>query len=149
MAERLEVLEQLFKAVHRGLHEIMKEALRNRGLPVQSMTVISQVLKSPGITISELARSTGMAKSHVSNMVESLSAMGLLEKCQDSSDQRLVHIYATAKAQTEFKQIRESLRKRFSAAVSALPDEKVEAIIDGLRSLRIAFEQAESGVDGL
>ena len=140
MAEPPEILEGLLKAVNRGLFDLAQDVLHQYGLPASGIAVMSQILRVPGTTVSEVARRTGMAKSHVSKTVESLSEVGFLEKRPDPSDQRLVRIHATEQAEMRFREMQTAMRHRLSAVISSLPDQKVDAIIDGLKALHAALE---------
>lgn len=144
VAERLEVLDGLLKAVSRGLLEVIKDASHQHGFPGHGMPIMHEVVEIPGTTVSELARRTGIAKSHVSNTVETLTQMGFLEKRPDPSDQRRVCVYATEQAKTHFQQMQGEVRRRLSAVISTLPDGKMDAAIDGLQVLKAALEQQKT-----
>jgi DNA-binding MarR family transcriptional regulator len=139
--DRIDALEQLLKSVSRSVFDLARSAMHNRGLPAQTMPVLGHVTKNPGTTVSEIARRTQLAKSHISNTVDSLCEKGFLEKRADPDDQRLVRIYATPRAQGYFRELHESVRRSLSEALSTLPDEKVEAIMDGLQALDSVLEQ--------
>ncbi|MEW6725304.1 MAG: MarR family transcriptional regulator [Bacillota bacterium] len=141
MAERYEELEQLLKAVNRGLHELFRDLREVHGLPASSMVVLGHVFRRPRTTVSELAREIGMAKSHVSKTVESLTALGLLEKTPDPEDHRLLHIQPTEKTRENFRRMKQAMSQRFSGIVSALPPEKIDSIIESLRVLQSALDQ--------
>ena len=139
MADRLETLEQLLKGVSRSLFELARDVMHERGLPAPSMAVLGQVVANPGLTVSELARRAHLAKSHISKTSDSLCELGLLEKRPDPADQRLVRMYATEKARAQLNEMRSAVRARLSAAAAELPDEKLDAMVDGLQLFRAAL----------
>ncbi|KKM11126.1 hypothetical protein SY88_10370 [Clostridiales bacterium PH28_bin88] len=143
MAERHEEFLELLHAVHRGLFEQIKDVLDKYGLPPASRAVMRQVHHNQGITVSEVSRRTGMVKSHVSKTVDSLVEQGFLEKRPDPSDQRLIRLYITEKAGEHFGQIQVEIRHRLSEVIAEFPEEKIEAITDGLRTLKAILEQGK------
>lgn len=147
MSDRIGVLEQLLKAVSKDVFDLARSAMHDRGLPAPTMPVLGHVTRSPGITVSEIARQTGLAKSHVSKTVDSLCEMSFLEKRADPDDQRLARIYATRKAHTYFRELHASVRKGLTEAFSALSDEQIDSIICGLQSLRTVLERLRRNRD--
>lgn len=142
MPERLEELAVLLKDVNRGVFETIHEILRKQGLPPPTMSVIHQVQKAPGTTVSDLARKARLAKSHVSKTVESLAAMGFLEKRPDPEDQRLLRIYPAAKAETHLREMDALIQQRLSAVLSRLSPDQVNAVIEGLGLLKKALDES-------
>ncbi|MFZ5435463.1 MAG: MarR family winged helix-turn-helix transcriptional regulator [Bacillota bacterium] len=145
MTERQEELLELLHAVQRGMHEQIRDVLEAHRLPQAGMVVMRHVHHDQGITVSEISRRTGLVKSHISRTVDSLVELGLLEKRPDSSDQRLIRLYITEQASERFERMKTEIRKRLSAVVATLPDEKVKVIVDGLRALRSVLEQGGGG----
>jgi len=136
-----EVLEGLLKAVSRRLFGMARDVMDKHGFPASTMPIMHDALRFPGSTISDIARRTGMAKSHISRTVENLAAKGFLEKRPDPTDQRLMRVYSTEQAESRFRAVQENMRRRLSAVLAALPPQKVDALVDGLRELQNALEQ--------
>jgi len=141
MTERQEEFAELLHAVQRGIHEQIRDVLEAHRLPPASMAVMRQVHREQGITVSEISRRTGLVKSHISRTVDSLVEQGFLEKRPDSQDQRLIRLYTTEQASAHFDRMKTEIRKRLSAIIATLPEEKVRAMMDGLRALRTVLEQ--------
>lgn len=141
MADRFEELHTLLRELNRGFHALAHGVWQRRVLPPPSLAVLRHVFESPGLTVSEVSRQTGMAKSYVSRTVESLCRSGLLEKASDPADQRLVRIRPTPQARAEFQRMHAAVRDRFAAVISTLPEEKADALLDGLRALQAAVER--------
>lgn len=119
----------------------MRGALHERGLPVVSMIVLHHVREEIGLTISDLSRRTGIAKSHISNTVESLCRDGLLEKRQDATDQRLMRVFPTDRFEAYFRELEAQIHQHLSAAMAGVPDDKVHTLLEGLRTLRDVLEE--------
>ena len=136
-----EQLVDLLQAVNRRLNEQVKSALGELGLPLIGMGVMHQIHAQPGITVSDLARRTGLAKSHVSTTVEGLARKGLLEKRPDPADQRLIRIYTTTSADTGRRRFQDQFRRRLAEMLRGLPEERAAALIDSLQTLKAVLEQ--------
>lgn len=146
-----EQLVELLREVHRGFGRNIKEVVEQRGLSVSNVVITREINNSPGITVSELSRRTGLAKSHVSNNIKQLEQRGWVEKMPDHSDQRVLRLYLTESAVKELRSIRHDIRKKLQGLVSSIPEERAIALIQGLREIKRALEQAgrndESGKD--
>jgi len=136
MAERHEVLVELLQAVNRGIFEQVKDLLDKYGFPAASMLIMHQIKDQQGITLSEVARRTGLAKSHVSKTIDGLAEQGLVEKRTDPCDQRLVRLHTTDKSMQHFGPMRAEIRLRLADLVALLPEEKVDTLVDGLQTLK-------------
>lgn len=141
MAEPHEILADLLQTVNRGIWDNIRGVVHEHRLPVVSMVVMRQIGHEPGITIGELSRRTGVAKSHISNTVESLAQKGLIEKRPDPADQRLVRVFPTEQAEARHRQIHAEIKSQLSEVLASVPPEKVAALIDGLQALKAALEE--------
>lgn len=139
MPERTDELEQLLRDVGRGFFGLMHDAIHEFQLPPGAKPVIHSILMEPGVTISEISRKTGVSKSHVSKIVDSLATKELLEKRPDPSDQRLSRIYLTKQASDRFQAIRDERRRRLAEIAAGMPPGKLDEVIDGLRTLKNAL----------
>jgi DNA-binding MarR family transcriptional regulator len=108
------------------------------------MMIVRQVHREPGITVSEVARRCGVAKSHVSKTIEGLSRQGYVEKRPDPCDQRRVQLYLSQAVTDHLAHIEAMVRRLHAALVEAVPEEKREALLDGLRVLKTALEAARA-----
>jgi DNA-binding MarR family transcriptional regulator len=143
----LAILEALLRDVNRGLFEMARRIKQQTGLPPLSIRVIGSILSVPGTTVSEIARETGMAKSHVSHLVARLSEEGFVEKRPDPEDQRLVRIYPTPAAREPLMQMRRAMREQLSAALGSIPSDQGAAVVEGLRVLKEALDRCNRGAD--
>lgn len=141
MSEAHEALDSLLRAVNRELHALIQDVLEQHELPMPAMSVLGQVLKTPGLTISELSRKACMAKSHISLTVQSLVRKGFLEKRADPADQRLARIYPTGMAESKYQETKAAIQLRVARALSAIPDDKVHLLTQGLGALLAALKQ--------
>lgn len=131
----------LWRSVNREMHDRFRQAFRGCDLPFGALIFLRIIKEHPGVTVGELARNSGFAKSQVSKMIAHLVEQGFAEKRADPADQRLVRIYTTPNAE----QTTAGMEERAQAAWSAVMDEVPEAqLADVARGLRILLEALKS-----
>lgn len=141
MSDRPEKLLSTLKDVYDAFHGIARSTWHEQGLARPAALVMRHIDKHPGITVSGLARMTGLAKSNVSKSVESLIEHGFVDKRSDPADQRLRHLYATEKAQAHFSKMWEQTRARLSAMVGCLADGQIDDIVVALQTLKDVIDR--------
>jgi DNA-binding MarR family transcriptional regulator len=141
MSREAEVLAELLFDVQRGLFERIRLAFREGEVPRAEMMVMLQLQREAGVTLSELARRCGIAKSHISGTVEALHRRGLVEKRADPADQRLLRLYLTEAASQTLQPLYASLRGRLAEVTAAVPEEKQAALVESLQALRDALQR--------
>lgn len=143
MREQRTEVGQLWWQVNREIHERFRQAFRDVELPLMAMILLRQVHDEPGVTVSELARRMGTAKSHVSKLVDQLVSQGLLEKRTDPSDQRLIRLNITHSAIHRKGEMEDRAQTIWAEIVADLPDQAVAEVISGLQILQGALERSK------
>ncbi len=139
-----ERLIDLLHDVNRKMAEHVREVFRGQEIPLAFRAVGAVLMSEPGVTVSGLARRTGMAKSHISNTVEELCRRGWVEKRGDPEDQRLLRLYLTPSAvEHRWRQVRDAMRERLAEVVAEIPDDQASALMDGLLALQAAPERVK------
>lgn len=141
MADRDETFAVLLRAVNRGVFDRVREVMQERGIPGISMAVLRVVQDRSGLTVSEAARETSIAKSHLSNTVESLAQLGLVEKRPDATDHRLLRIYPTQEAEDFFREMQRAVNQRLGTLLDTLPEADVDSLLRILRTLDRALHK--------
>lgn len=136
-----DILADLLYEFSRAVSRHWKDVFRENGLSPAPLSILRQVYSEPGLTISELGRRTGSAKSHVSRSVENLSKQGYVEKRPDPSDQRVVRIHPTSVVATGLDPLRSEIRRRLAQRFESMPPEMVAELISAVKTLQIAMEQ--------
>lgn len=85
----------LWRHVNRRMRELIHRAGKEFDLPPFSFMLLRRIKEEPGVTLSELSRRVGAAKSHTSTTVEQLVRDGYVEKRSDPSDQRVIRLHMT------------------------------------------------------
>lgn len=136
-----EILIDLLREVNRNIGRYVRGILAAHDIPVTSMMMTRKIGAEPGITISALARKTGIAKSHVSNIIRELEQRGWVEKKEDACDQRILKLYLTPLAAENLEIIRQAIRKQVNALVADIPEQEALDLIKGLKDIKTALEQ--------
>src|SRR5690606_6369281 len=79
------------------IQRLVPEAAGIKPLPASEIAVLKQILRSPGITVTELARLLGMQQSNVSAAVRVLVERGLVERERGPEDRRVAKLVPTEK----------------------------------------------------
>ena len=113
--------------------------------------LMATLAQEPGITLNELARQVGLAKSQVSAMVSHLAAEGAVSKLPDPIDRRLVRIHLTDEGRHRLERWRAAYRSLLIWTLQSLSEEVAADLIRGLEALdgalgRGAPEVRENGV---
>ncbi|MGE5415862.1 MAG: MarR family winged helix-turn-helix transcriptional regulator [Acidobacteriota bacterium] len=144
MPEQQERLIELLRDVNRGISRYVKDVFTDHDIPVAVMIATRQIAREPGITISELARQTGIAKSHISNTIADLEQRGWVEKKADHDDQRIFRLYLTPSASENLEIISLDIRRKLSVLVADIPDERAAELIASLRDIKEALSKAQT-----
>ena len=94
--------------------------------------------------ISALAKATGSANSTTSGIVDRLEKAGLLRRVRSETDRRVIYVEVTETYKEINAESKNHALERFSDAISALTEEEVGRVIDGLALLEETLEQYRS-----
>lgn len=86
---------------------------------LQVMT-LRKVYQHPGISMSELATSTGISRAQLTRLITSLEARELVQRQHNQTNRRVVNVYGTTKGQTVMVEHMELIQKRIQAHVDTL-----------------------------
>lgn len=147
MPELRKEIGELWHGVNREVHERLRSAFRESDLPIMALILLRTIDHRPGVTIGELARRSGTAKSHVSKTVERLAQQGFVDRRPDPDDQRLVRLFVTAAATETIKEMENRARVVWYGVTAGLPSDQLEEVRRGLRILLQALESTKEKVD--
>ena len=105
-------------------------------LQATELAVLRAILNEPDRRVSDVAESMSMQSTNVSAAVRSLLDRGLVEKRPDARDRRASLLRPTAQAFAEREAIVNAVAGTVSTALSTLPGERVDALLDALPALR-------------
>lgn len=110
------------------IHRLVPEVAGLDPLPTTELAVIKQVLASPGMTVTELARQLGMQQSNASAAVRGLVERGLVARTSDPADRRVTKLVPTEKSQAAKESINTVWSGTVRTAMAQLSHEQVAAI---------------------
>jgi len=140
-SEVKEIVE-LWRAINRTLHLGARHVFREVNLPPGAMFVLGQVAREPGLTIGEIARRSGVAKSHVSNTVNTLVREQYVVKQPDDEDARLVRVRLAPAAESLMAQLEQRSQEVWAGSLRDLEEGERARVLEGMRILRGALESA-------
>ena len=106
--------------------------------------ILRHLVDSGPLTVGEQAMHLGMSRATASEVIDRMESKGLVERMRDERDQRRVFVWLTAEGRRRVASLADSLiEDPLVAAVAAIPTKSRAQIIEGLRALLSAAEQAE------
>ncbi|MGH2518610.1 MAG: MarR family winged helix-turn-helix transcriptional regulator [Chloroflexota bacterium] len=112
---------------------------------VHQMEALSQ-LYPEGRTMSELARLLGVTDASITALADRLTSQGLVERCLQPGDRRVVRLALTDQARAFVEVLRTAKRQAALEALSALDDEHMACLVEAFEVLAAGAEPAGSGV---
>lgn len=100
------------------IHRLVPEAAGLPPLPTTELAVLQQVLATPRITVTALAKHLGMRQSNASAAVRGLVERGLIAREPNPQDRRVIHLTPTAQALAD----RETIDTVWSGTVRSAMD---------------------------
>ena len=134
-------ISRLWHQVNREMRSLLDDAFRESAMPPPVYFMLREIVREPGITVSELSRRVAMVKSHVSRTVDHMADRGYVRKESDPADQRLIRLYATAPAERELEQTNRRVCAAWQSLVADMSAEELAAVEQGLRILLKTLER--------
>jgi MarR family transcriptional regulator, organic hydroperoxide resistance regulator len=86
--------------VSRNLKAAVERRLLEHGVYAGQHTILGCLWEQDGLTPGQLARRLGLETPTVTRTVQRMSAAGLVMRCGDDTDRRLVRVYLTPKGRS-------------------------------------------------
>lgn len=96
---------------------------------------LSQIADAPGCTVQELAASMSVHQSTASNLIEKLTVAGLVRRKRETSDKRVVRLFATAAGNQMLKKAPVPARGAIPEALHRMSDQELRALEESLLML--------------
>ncbi|WP_160724730.1 MarR family winged helix-turn-helix transcriptional regulator [Bacillus sp. USDA818B3_A] len=149
MEDRADFIRESIDFLHRFLVKSIQKHAEEHGLTVPQLRVIAQVLVNKKITIKELTSNLKMTQSTVSDIVERLSARGILLKTPNPKDKRSVIISVSEEVLNKIKEnTNEPVKRAVRDALSLLSTDEQETVEQGM-SLLIKAVTEKMEKDGI
>lgn len=136
----------LWRHVNRRMRELIHRVGKEYDLPPFSFMLLRRIKEEPGVTVSELARLVGAAKSHISTTVEQLVQDGYVEKRSDPKDQRVIRLHVTEAGHRFFAGLGDRAQGVWTIVLQEYdgPSEEVAGFLEGLLA---ALERANERME--
>jgi DNA-binding MarR family transcriptional regulator len=150
-AEIQEQVIELLLAVARSLRRQHVGLAVGRGFALSGpyLALLQEIARHPGVTVSELARLTGLPKSRVSVLMTWLVAERIVRKDPDEDDSRLVLLTITPEGRRRAAEWSAASRRAIGQLLQPLCDDELAAIARGLTALQRAFQRPEERMGGV
>lgn len=117
----LEVLQQ-FRVIFGSLRQYFREVEERCGITGAQTWALQEIEREPGIGVSVLATRMGIHQSTCSQLVETLTTLGLVEKRRDPKDQRRLGLHVVSDGSTLLAQLPGPAEGLLPEALSSLPE---------------------------
>lgn len=91
--------------------------------------------------ISDLSEKLGLSNSTVSGIVDRLEKQGLVERIRSEKDRRVVYVCVSDEFRRNAKEHYCEIERRFEAMMSKATPKELDAIIDGLSTLKTIMDR--------
>ncbi len=132
------VLQQ-FRELFRVSQQHFQRIESNCGVSGAQLWALSELLVTPGLTVSQLARRMSVHLSTSSNLLDKLEAHGLVRRERGREDQRIVRVYLTAAGEGVLRKAPQPAEGVIPDALSRMPASALENL---QRELRVLLELA-------
>ncbi|MFI5794901.1 MarR family winged helix-turn-helix transcriptional regulator [Streptomyces sp. NPDC051677] len=125
-------------ALHRALDRRVASAVPHPKPSEGQLLLLKFVEQQQGATVRAAADALLMKPNNVSALVSQLTALGLLERRQDSGDKRVAHLHLTPTAHRRLTEVGDLERAFLAEALRSLPEDELGALgaaLDALASL--------------
>ncbi len=131
------ILENMFNimlVIHKKILRMDLE-LETENLNRLHMAVMG-LLNTSNMTMTELAKALMMTKPQLTHLVETLVALGFVERLPDVADRRVIHLKLTKNARIKFKGLRAKLKENIKQKLASLTPEELGQMAVTLEALR-------------
>lgn len=140
--EREDFIRESIHFLHHFLFKSLQKHAEEHGLTVPQLKVIANVLVNKSMTIKQLTQKLKMTQSTVSDIVERLSAKGILLKTPNPNDKRSVNISVSEKILNVIKEgTPEPVNRALRDALNSLTPNEQEIVEQGMRLMVMAVKE--------
>src|SRR5664280_1244904 len=153
--DRAQVQENVFtllRSVQREFRRHYVQLAGDHGLPFPvagpGLVLLQEISEHPGVTLNEVARTTGLNKSRVSVLMSDLADQGIVRKDGDARDSRLVRLCITPQGYGRIAEWSALAQQAVGHLLQPLSDEELVVIARALAALERALRLAQTASQG-
>lgn len=143
MSDVHEQLAEILHDINRNMGKYARDVLSKHDMPFSLLVISKHIKAEPGITISEMARRTGIAKSHVCTQIRKLEERGWVEKRSDASDQRVLRLYLSQSGSDELFSLGKIIRQQINDLLIDIPEPRAQELLVDLIELKQAIDNKQ------
>lgn len=116
MTSEADITEKILIALRRVIRAVdqhSRQLVLSHGLTGPQALLLTEIVRSEGLTGSELAKRVSLSQATVTDVVKRLEGRGLLERIRDTSDKRKMILHASKQGEIMVKQSVPLLQERF------------------------------------
>jgi DNA-binding MarR family transcriptional regulator len=115
------ILENMFNIMLVIHKKILRMDLELETVNLNRLHVaIMGLLNTADMTMTELAKSLMMTKPQLTHLVETLVALGFVERLPDATDRRVIHLTLTKNGRVKLKDLRAKLKENIKGKLASL-----------------------------
>jgi DNA-binding MarR family transcriptional regulator len=130
-----QIIMDALRRIVQALRRASTSYERDSGLTSAQMFVLKALSPRPGCSVNDLAQATHTHQSTISETVSRLEGRGLVDRRVAADDRRRVELRLTSAGETLVSRELRTPQEDLVGAIAALPDEKRQALADGLVAL--------------
>jgi DNA-binding MarR family transcriptional regulator len=138
--KQMQSITKQLRVVFRAVQAHSKTVEKSCGLSGAKLWMMWELFATPGIKVSELARTLTIHPSTCSNMLDQLEEKDLIRRDRSKVDQRTVHLYLTDAGTTLLAKAPRPAQGTMSEALEHLSDEHLNHLECGLSQLLAAMQ---------
>lgn len=127
---------KIFFEVNKMFKRSMHRSFEDIGITLPQSLVISTLIKSGEMKISELSRKINLSNSTISGIIDRLEKKQLVVRTRSEVDRRIVYVKVSPKFEEIHKGFIKKAEESFAELLSAGTSEDIDKIIDGLTTLK-------------
>ncbi len=138
MPNEADITEKIVIALRRVIRAVdqhSRKLIQSHGLTGPQALLLTEIVRSDGLTGSELAKRVSLSQATVTDIVKRLMKNGLLDRERDSIDKRKVILRATAQGKVLVKQSVPLLQERFQGRLGELKEWEQNQLLSSLQRI--------------
>lgn len=122
-------------------HSQLAPLCRNAGITVQQLYVLTELHDHPEQRITQICDRVGVQRTNFAILSKKMEHLGLVERIQNPHDRRAFRLVITERGASVYKEVNDQIKSTFHGMFNEVPDETIDILIDGMRTLRIGAER--------
>jgi DNA-binding MarR family transcriptional regulator len=98
--------------------------------------VVMRVLGEGSLTVSHLAKISGVPKPQMTHLTNQLVESGVVERHPDATDRRVINLFLTDRGRTLLEDVNKQMKEHLKTKLAVLTPEELAAMLDALETLR-------------